>query len=460
MNLFKHARTLLLSVALISPLALAEDNAPAAKPDPLANLLQQIGSYQRAENSQNKAREAAFLADVAEQKRLLSEARAALKREQQLADSLKKRFDNNEQALTEREEELRLRVGNLGEMFGVVRQVAGDLNTVLADSLTRVELPQRKADLDKLAGAKELPTIAELEDLWFTLQQEMSINGAIRRFEAPVINTDGSSAPRSVVRLGVFNALDDAGYLSFDAELQQLRALGRQPSVSGLAQDYLTSTDTVAAVAIDPSRGALLTLSLESPDLIERIQQGALVGYIIIALGLIGLLIAAVRLITLEGIAAKVRRQQQNITQPVADNPLGRVLQVYQQLPRPVDTDTLEAKMDEAVLRELPALERGQAIIKLFAGIAPLLGLLGTVTGMIATFQAITNFGTGDPKLMAAGISQALVTTVLGLLAAIPLLLAHNWVASRSKNLVQLLDEQSAGLMASALEKQQQQAGQ
>ncbi|QQD21500.1 MotA/TolQ/ExbB proton channel family protein [Oceanospirillaceae bacterium ASx5O] len=457
MNLFKHARTLLLSVALASPLALAEDNAPAAKPDPLANLLQQIGSYQRAENSQNKAREAAFLADVAEQNRLLSEARAALKREQQLADSLKKRFDNNEQALTEREEELRLRVGNLGEMFGVVRQVAGDLNTVLADSLTHVELPQRKADLDKLAGAKELPTIAELEDLWFTLQQEMSINGAIRRFEAPVINADGSSAPRSVVRLGVFNALDDAGYLSFDAELQQLRALGRQPSAAGMAQDYLTSTDTVAAVAIDPSRGALLTLSLESPDLIERIQQGALVGYIIIALGLIGLLIAAVRLITLEGIAAKVRRQQQNITQPAADNPLGRVLQVYQNLPRPVDMDTLEAKMDEAVLHELPALERGQAIIKLFAGIAPLLGLLGTVTGMIATFQAITNFGTGDPKLMAAGISQALVTTVLGLLAAIPLLLAHNWVASRSKNLVQLLDEQSAGLMATALEQQQQQ---
>lgn len=457
MNLFKHARTLLLSVALASPLALAEDNAAAAKPDPLANLLQQIGSYQRAENSQDKAREAAFRRDVAEQKRLLNEARAALKREQQLADSLKKRFDSNEQALTEREEELRLRVGNLGEMFGVVRQVAGDLNTVLADSLTSVELPQRKADLDKLAGAKELPTIAELEDLWFTLQQEMSINGAIRRFEAPVINADGSSAPRSVVRLGVFNTLDAEGYLSFDSELKQLRELGRQPSAAGMAQDYLTSTDTVAAVAIDPSRGALLTLSLESPDLIERVQQGALVGYIIIALGLIGLLIAAARLITLEGIAARVRRQQQDITQPTADNPLGRVLQVYQNLPRPVDMDTLEAKMDEAVLHELPALERGQAIIKLFAGIAPLLGLLGTVTGMIATFQAITNFGTGDPKLMAAGISQALVTTVLGLLAAIPLLLAHNWVASRSKNLVQLLDEQSAGLMATALEQQQQQ---
>ena len=137
---------------------------------------------------------------------------------------------------------------------------------------------------------------------------------------------------------------------------------------------------------------------------------------------------------------------------PNDNNPLGRVLRSYQELPDQIESEVLEAKMDEAVLRELPSLERGQSIIKLFAGIAPLLGLLGTVTGMIATFQAITNFGTGDPKLMAAGISQALITTVLGLLAAIPLLLAHNWVASQSKRLIQLLDEQSAGLMAQSLE--------
>ncbi len=453
------ARSMLLSTLLIasvaSPFSMAEEAAPVAKVDPLENLLQQIGSYRQSEQAQDKAREAAFRGDLAEQKRLLEEARAALKREQQLADSLKKRFDKNEQALTEREEELRLRVGNLGEMFGVVRQVAGDLNTVLSDSLTNVEMPQRKADLDKLAGAKELPTIAELEDLWFTLQQEMSINGAVRRFDASVINTDGSAGTRNVLRLGVFNTLDQDGYLAFDTELKQLRALGRQPSEASMAREYQTTSDLVAPVAIDPSRGALLTLTLESPDLIERIQQGALVGYIIIALGVIGLLIAAVRLVTLEGIAAKVRRQQQTPDQPQNDNPLGRVLQSYRDLPQPVDMDALEAKMDEAVLRELPALERGQAIIKLFAGIAPLLGLLGTVTGMIATFQAITNFGTGDPKLMAAGISQALVTTVLGLLAAIPLLLAHNWVASRSKALVQLLDEQSAGLIAATLERQQ-----
>ncbi|MEN9464405.1 MAG: hypothetical protein RL217_586, partial [Pseudomonadota bacterium] len=200
--------------------------------------------------------------------------------------------------------------------------------------------------------------------------------------------------------------------------------------------------------------GALLAMSIESPDLMERIHQGALVGYIILVIGAIGLGIAAWRLIYLERVAKRVRIQRANLTKPNSDNPLGRVLLSYSAIARPVDSAVLEAKLDEAVLKEQPALEIGQTIIKLFSGIAPLLGLLGTVTGMIVTFQAITTFGTGDPKLMAGGISQALVTTVEGLLVAIPLLLAHNWVASRSKAIMQLLDEQAAGLMAQALEEQ------
>ena len=452
MRLLSSAALPVLFGITFSASVLAEGTAAPATPaaDPLAKLLNQIGTYSREEAAQNKAREARFLSDLNTQKRMLSDARAALKREQQLADSLKERFDNNEQALTEREEELRLRVGNLGEMFGVVRQVANDLNTVLADSLTSVEIPERKADLNKLAEAKELPNIAELEA--FSLQQEMTINGAVSAFESVVIGADGKPQTRNVTRLGVFNAVDDSGYLAYDAELKQLQMLGRQPGAAGMIPDWLNANATVAPFALDPSRGALLNLSLESPDLLERVQQGALVGYIIIGLGLIGLALAGWRLLVLGSIGRKVRQQLDNIDTASGDNPLGRVLASYRDLPQPLDVDVLEAKMDEAVLRELPALERGQTIIKLFAGIAPLLGLLGTVTGMIATFQAITNFGTGDPKLMASGISQALITTVLGLLAAIPLLLAHNWVASRSKALIQLLDEQSAGLIAQALE--------
>lgn len=437
------------SLLLVASVSLAD-----SQQEELNALLNNASAYQAAEKKINAAREAAFKKDVATQKALLAKARAELKQQQTRAEQLKNTFDNNEIKLTDKEEELRLRVGNLGEMFGVVRQVATDLQTVLSDSLTSVQVSERKADLEKLAEAKELPNIAELEDLWFTLQQEMTLNGQIVSFDASVIDAQGQATQQTITRVGVFNAINESGYLTYDSELQQLGVLGRQPAVAGFIEGYLNNTSGVAPFALDPSRGALVNLTLENPDLIERVKQGGEVGFIIIALGIIGLLLAVWRLAALFSVSQSVKKQQQQLDQPENTNPLGRVLMAYGELPDNIEAEVLEAKMDEAVLRELPALERGQSIIKLFAGIAPLLGLLGTVTGMIATFQAITNFGTGDPKLMASGISQALITTVLGLVAAIPLLLAHNGVASQSKRLIQLLDEQSAGLMAQRLEKE------
>lgn len=442
------------SILLGLTLAFAPVQAEDTAASPLEGLLNTIGQYQTQEKVLEKAREAAFANDLATQKRLLNEAKAALAKEQQRADTLKDEFDANEKALTERSEELRLRVGNLGEMFGVVRQTATDLSTVLSDSLTSIEVKERKADLNKLSEAKELPTIKELEDLWYSLQHEMTINGAISTFTTDVLTPTGETVQQQVTRVGVFNAINNEGYLTFDNELKALQLLGHQPKEARLVKQYLNSSNDVSAFALDPSRGALLTMSLASPDLFERMKQGAFVGYIILLIGVVGLSIAAWRLIVLGNINKRVKQQQKELNKPQDNNPLGRVLNSYYAIPKPVNIDVLEAKMDEAVLRELPALEMGQTIIKLFAGIAPLLGLLGTVTGMIATFQAITNFGTGDPKLMAGGISQALVTTVEGLIVAIPLLLAHNWVAARSKSLVQLLDEQSAGLIAEALEQQ------
>lgn len=446
----KATLSLMAAVVLfsLSGLAQADDGAT------LESLLNKATGYQVAERDINKAREAAFRKDLSAQKALLAEAKQQLKQEQQRAERLKNSFDANEIRLTDKEEELRLRVGNLGEMFGVVRQVATDLQTVLSDSLTTVQVPQRRADLEKLSEAKELPNISELEDLWFTLQQEMTLNGQIVQFDADVIDASGQSQRQTITRVGVFNAVSEHGYLVYDADVKQLGELGRQPGVADFIPDYLATNDAVAPFALDPSRGALVNLTLENPDITERVKQGGEVGYIIIALGVLGLMMAAWRLVALLSVSRKVKLQQQSLATPVDDNPLGRVLMAYGELPEQIESEVLEAKMDEAVLRELPALERGQSIIKLFAGIAPLLGLLGTVTGMIATFQAITNFGTGDPKLMASGISQALITTVLGLVAAIPLLLAHNWVASQSKRLIQLLDEQSAGLMAQRLEKE------
>lgn len=462
MTIFKKSHSAIscvVKIALLSLFTIVGAHAEASKEAEVADkpaktlegLLQQVEQFQKQESSINKQREAKFNTNKQQQQRLLNKAKAELKAQQKRADELKDSFDKNEKRLAEKEDELRLRVGNLGEMFGVVRQVADDLSGTLLTSLTRAEKPVRSADLDKLSQAKELPNIQELQKLWLTLQEEMTLTGQISQFNALVVQNDGSEKEQLVTRIGAFTALTDEGYLRFDEENGRLISMARQPQQANLIDDYLSANDgNINAVAIDPTRGALLGLVLSNPDLMGRIKQGALVGYIIIAIAIIGLLLAAWRLIALFSIRKKVEAQIKQLDKPMDDNPLGRVLAVATN--DITDQETLELKIDEAILKEVPQLEKVQSMIKLFAAIAPLLGLLGTVTGMIATFQAITNFGTGDPKLMAGGISQALITTVLGLVAAIPLLLSHNLVSNQSKRLVQILDEQAAGLIATAME--------
>lgn len=430
------------------------DTDAVAKPQSLEGLLKQVKQFQQQESSINVQRERKFKQNQKDQQRLLNQAKADLKAEQKIAADLKKNFDNNEKRLAEKEDQLRLRIGNLGEMFGVVRQVADDLNGTLHTSLTRAEKPTRIADLDKLSQAKELPSIKELQALWLTLQEEMTLTGQVSQFNSMVVQNDGSEKEQLVTRIGAFNAITEQGYLRFDEETGRLISMARQPAQAELISNYLQAeAGEFKSLGLDPTRGALLGLVLSNPDLVGRIKQGALVGYIIIGLAIIGLLLAAWRLMSLFAIRKKVEAQIKNLDKPDTNNPLGRILATASAAEKSSqELETLELKIDEAILKEVPQLEKAQSMIKLFAAIAPLLGLLGTVTGMIATFQAITNFGTGDPKLMAGGISQALITTVLGLVAAIPLLLSHNLVSGQSKRLIQILDEQAAGLIATAME--------
>ncbi len=425
----------------------------AETPTNLDQLLQQVRKLHNQEAVANRVRERKFLQDRNEQKRLLGEARKEKKAAERLSVDLKRRFDGKEKVLVELEEKLREKAGVHGEMFGVARQVAGDLSASLQTSLVSAEYPGRIAALDQIANKKDLPTIGQLEELWFTLQQEMTESGKSVKFKAEVMSSDGQPEEKQVARLGLFNILADGRYLKYLPETGRLVELERQPPPR-----YLSLTKNLAnpegeqvEIAIDPTRGALLGMLVLAPDVTERIRQGGIIGYIIIVLAVIGLILAVVRLVYLQGVHKKVTSQLKDVSNPKDDNPLGRVLTVPQQL-KSYDMETVESLLDEAILRETPKLESGQSLLKLFAAVAPLLGLLGTVTGMIATFQSISLFGTGDPKLMASGISQALVTTMLGLVAAIPLLFMHALVANRSKTVVQILDEQSAGLVSRIIE--------
>ena len=385
----------------------------------------------------------------------LAERLEDLKVEEDRAVILEKEFDENDVKLSELEDLKAERLGAFGELFGVVRGTASEMGAQIKESIISGELSGRHETLTNLAKSQKLPSNEELELLWFHLLEEMKAQGEVKRFTGTIVDTDGSFSEEDVIRVGPWTAFDRRGnFLGYLPDDERYRVLGRQPQARFLdLGDNVVDGDTgdIVKGAIDPSRGAILGLLIQTPGLSERVSQGGVVGYIIIGLLIIGLLLSAERIFRLTIVSRSVNAQSKDVDNPNDDNPLGRVLSAYHSN-QSADVETLELKLDDAILKELPALERGINFIKLLSSVAPLLGLLGTVTGMIVTFQAITLFGTGDPKLMAGGISQALVTTVLGLTAAIPLVLLHSVAQQRSRSIQQVLEEQSAGLIAAKAE--------
>jgi biopolymer transport protein ExbB len=441
-------RLLVIALAFIVSCCVSAEETQV-NPDSLGKLLNKVQQENAQEQDINRQREQAFLAARNEQRAKLNTAEVELSALKNQTRKLRSEFDNNEVALNKQSDMLRLKLGNLGEMFGVVRQVSQDVislkqASIIATSAAETEL------LERLATSKTLPNIHDLEGLWLSMQTHMTAQGDVNNETREVITEDGNSTQTSVYKVGPFVAFNDTGYLQFDSESNSFIALSRQPGEVGLLDDYIDEKAVFAPLAIDPTRGAMLGLYTQTPSLMERIKQGGFIGYCIMLLTLLGVSFALLRVVQLQRINQSVR-QQMSSSDISRDNPLGRVLSVYR-ADQQLDTDSLEKKIDEAVLAELPALEKGQSLIKLLAAVAPLMGLLGTVVGMIATFQSITLFGTGDPKLMAAGISQALITTVQGLVAAIPLLFMHNLVSTRSRSLIQILDKQAAGMLAQRAE--------
>ena len=421
--------------------------APEAKS--LDELLGLVEKGFREERAANQAREERFRGAKDQQGQLLADAKAQQARAEGLSLRLETVFQQNELDLAEREATLADRLGTLGELFGVVRQVAGDTRGNFQGSLTSAQLSSdRDAFLEELGKKKELPQIAALERLWYEMSREMTEQGRVVRFEAPVLAVEGGEVRREVIRAGVFTALADGEYLLWDPEIQKLRELNRQPPPQYVStvSPFEEAQSGMQLLAVDPSRGSLLAVLIDTRGLIERIPEGGVVGYTIIVLGAFAALLALIRMALVSNTSRKVGAQQKS-SAPDESNPLGRVLSVYD-ANRETNPETLELKLEEAVMRESSKLERFIWLVKVVSVVAPLLGLLGTVTGMIRTFQSITLFGAGDPRMMAGGISEALVTTMLGLFVAIPLVILHAALASNTKRIVDILEEQSAGLIA------------
>ena len=429
----------------------------AAEPMNLDALLKTLEQGKSAQSAQNKQREQEFAARENEQVQMLKNTQA--KRNQMLSESerLETQFEENEIKLANLTDTLSKRMGSLKELFGVLQQVAGDSSNKFATSVVSAQLPGRSTFMDELAqkmgSTSKLASIEDIEKVWFELQREMTEQGKVSRFNTDVIVDGGNKVQKEVVRVGAFNLISDGQYLEYTPSTNTISQLTRQPSsrFTATAADLQQANTGVVPFALDPTGGSILGLLVQAPDTSEQVHQGGAVGYVILGVGLLALLIALERFVSLMLMGGKIRRQLKDDTAR-DDNPLGRVMKVKDQYPN-VAYDTLELKLSEAILREMPKITRNLTLIKIISVVAPLLGLLGTVTGMINTFQAITLFGTGDPKLMAGGISQALVTTVLGLVVAIPTVFLYTLLNTRSKGLLLILQEQSAGIIAERSEK-------
>lgn len=421
----------------------------------LDQLLERVQAKRKADAQLQAEREAQFLAERNTQRERLQEARTALRQLQQRNEQLSTIFEANETRLAELGAELDDKAASLGELFGVVRQTARDTSSLLLSSLVSAQLGDRTVFLNTLSESKALASFEELEQFWIVLLEEMVQSGKVVSFLTRVVQPQGEQVEQKVTRIGAFNVVSHGNYLRYLPETGQLAVLGRQPErrYQQDAQALEEASHGYTAFGLDPSRGAILAALVQTPDIWERLEQGGLIGYIILALGGVTFILILERAVSLWREGHKIQAQLQDTT-PNLDNALGRVLQVYSEAPALAteSPESLEAHLEEAVSKQIPKIERGLSVIGILAAVAPLLGLLGTVVGMIGTFQSIALFGAGDPRVMAGGISQALVTTQLGLTVAIPTILLHTILSNKSTRLVQILDEQTAGLLAKGLQ--------
>ena len=437
----------------------AEESAEDKVKDPSSpeELLELVQKGQFADTQEQRDRERQFRNEKNKQAKLLADAKAERARLEREAARLEQKFEANEALLVVAEAQLKERLGSLNEIFGHLAGLATESRNIFEQSISSAQFgKEREEFLTKLAvkmgQGVTLATIPELERLWFELQREINATGEVVKFSTDVIALDGTVESREVVRVGVFNAVSDGNYLTYASTRGMYEELPSQPArrYTSTTSDVLDAEAFPVQFAVDPTGpqgGSYLSSLIAMPGWGERTQQGGVVGYIILyILGLGGLGLFGWRLYSLMGIRSLVDSQLAASTLSI-DNPLGRVLKVAEDNPK-ADTETIELKMAEQILNERPPIEKLNWLIKLISIVAPLMGLFGTIIGMIITFQMITLFGTGDPKTMAEGISIALVTTWLGLAVAIPMTFMSAIVSNFSKGILETIEEQAIGMAA------------
>ena len=437
---------------IFSSISFAQEGVEV-EPSELEKLIINIQSKVDVEKRFDFSRANSKEKQLADLKKINKKLESDLKAAEDLSTRLIDQFDKNEKTLSELEEKLTLKLGNLGEMFGVVKQVSGQTRGEFKNSITNIDNPDRDQFLKNLAESKKLPDLSDISSLWVELVKEIRNAESIKVFNTNVVSADGTNNELEILRIGTFSITHEGMFLKHLVDTNQVEFLPSQPA--GVSKRKLKSlqneNEGTFAIDIDPTRGAILDKLIQKKTFFQRISDGGLVGYVIILLGLAGVALAGERIYVLKNVLDSIKKQEESDTVD-SNNLLGMLIETAKANVNE-SLDSLELILDEKVQSITPTIEVRVKAIKLIATVAPLLGLLGTVIGMIETFQAITLFGTGDPKLMAGGISQALVTTMLGLIVAAPLLFMHSYAENYSKTIISFLEEKASGIVANKTKK-------
>jgi biopolymer transport protein ExbB len=360
------------------------------------------------------------------------------------------------------------------EISGNVRIAAKDIEALLNTSQLTALAPERLDKVGPILDPGYFPDIDDISGLTDVLLDEMRRSGQVALVQGAYVGRDGENHTGDILTLGKFTAMyrapEEIGFLTYSPESKKLFALTALPGrkMANAMKNYFEGKTGV--VPIDLASGESLVGIGDRASIVEEFKQGGNIMWPILVVGLVVVVFTTYKLIylkrvhgdtdtimgTVNDLAAKsdwpgieaIMQKHQNHNWPVV-NVIRNGIQA-----RHEDRETLESVLQESILRELPRLERGVSVMAVLGAIAPLLGLLGTVTGMITTFQVITLYGTGDPKLMSSGISEALVATKWGLCVAVPTMLIHTLLSRRVHGVVSDMEEKAVTL-SNTIQKEQ-----
>ncbi|MBN1932837.1 MAG: DUF3450 family protein [Desulfobacterales bacterium] len=414
-----------------------------------------------AEESTNR-----ILSDRNDLKKAISELKQQnlrLEKENQNLEYNLTQLANKENNLTAQLEEVDSVVK---ELVGFVRAGAKDLDALIDQSLQSSFAPNRGSLLKFLTNESKFPGMDDIHQMFELLFDEIKKSGEVRIENGPLVNRAGEDVSGKILLIGNFTAAyripKETGFLIYSDKSRRFFALSKLPPsrITKKIKQYMSGNSE--DVPIDISRGAALRQLTHRLSLLDQIKKGGPIVWPILGIGLIALAIIIERLVYLfrskmdsDNLMNQIHtlaldqawEKCKEACSPYLKKPVPRILFAGINCCMHTNREDMENVVQEAILREVPRLERFLSTLGMLAAIAPLLGLLGTVTGMINTFQMITYYGTGDPRMMSGGISEALVTTMLGLSVAIPIMLCHTFLSRRVETVIGEMEEKAVSFI-------------